>query len=91
MAANKHSTVTLADVPSIDVDEFERKIHQARQLGLTLSLSHDVLDDMDTGDVTVVLSVLSDLLEEIEAMSRPVVDGVVLFKRQLAGKEAVHG
>jgi hypothetical protein len=88
MAGRKYSTTTLADVPSIDVDEFQRKVKQARQLSLTLSLSGALFDDMAPEDSAVVLSVVSDLLEEIEAMSGAVVGGVVLFKRHLAGKKA---
>jgi hypothetical protein len=38
-----------------------------------------------------VLSVLSDLLEDMEIISRPVIDNLLVFQRRLAGKEAVHG
>jgi hypothetical protein len=79
-----------AEVSSLDVEEFQRKIKQAYRLALVLSCSGDALG-MDEEDAAV-LGILSDLLEEIEAMSGPVVEGVLqLFKRQLAEREAVHG
>ena len=48
------------------------------------------VESATTEEDAAVLSILADLLEEIADMSGAVIDGGVLFKRHLAGKEAVH-